>query len=577
MRYPRFWIIALAVMICLSVTSVFAQEIQPTNVVVLVNRDGVNVRLFPAIGAEVLGFVNAGYTAQVYARSPDNEWVKIRFAEEEGWIGLAVLNILEGDLNTVPVADPRTIPYGGFESPRAGLTSADSPIRGRLDSVGVRVRAGPSRAYPVLANAPRRSEFALTGRTFNNAWFQVNYQGTLGWVAARFITLTDVFDITTLPVDGIVAEGLIESQPTRDDYVGTLRLLLARIDLAQPSLDAIRAIWTDVALGGQAQCGVYPPQPTDYNIPNPLLAAFYDTLNPLQRDFNDAMFNIRLAIDLLIDLCNRPQPQRGSVGQAAVQGALNAINLADAQFIALRQRLNELIPPDRVPGANECLFTFEGESDILALLQQNVVYIDQFTRNRIITGYCFDATQGQAITVSLLRFDANLGIFAAVSPIDNPTSFLGVGQIAVDQEQVSMSFTAPTTGRYLIIATSNVNRGALAEEEAAVFTTIGGFAVLVFNGGTVDPNAVVNLTGGEVTGDVSAFIPAAVATISPVIVPTAVQGEPGTADFCPGLNLTCGLLTCEQAVACLRAGNFTLDPDNDRIPCEENGCTLVAN
>lgn len=37
---------------------------------------------------------------------------------------------------------------------------------------------------------------------------------------------------------------------------------------------------------------------------------------------------------------------------------------------------------------------------------------------------------------------------------------------------------------------------------------------------------------------------------------------------CPSLSATCGQLTCDQAYACLAAGNGRLDRDNDGIPCE---------
>lgn len=580
-----FWLSVLVISLCLSVGLVSAQELGPSNVVVLVNRDAVNVRLFPALGSEVLGFVNSGFTARVYARSPDNEWVRIRFAEDEGWIGLAVLNILEGDLNTVRVADPRSIPYGGFESPRAGLTSADSPLRGRLESTGLRLRAGPSRAYTFLVNVPRGSEVPLLGRTFNNAWFQINYQGTLGWVAARFVTLTEPFDITTLPVDGIVAESLIEQQPDGDELLATLRFLLARIELAQPSLDAIRAIWTNIAVGGESVCANFPAQPTDYIIPNPLLAANFDILDPIQRDFNDAMFNVRLAVDLFIDLCNRPQPQRGSVGQATVQGALAAINLADQQFASLRQRLNALIPPELEPGPNECLFTFADQADILDLVAQGTIYLDRFFPPDFITGYCFDAAAGQNVLIQFLRFNPNLAIFAAVSPIDNPTNFLAVQAGGGGQNLLSLGqITIPADGRYLIITTSAADRGAFAAEEAAQFALEGDFAFLIYDVLAPPPPEAaaspVDLTGGLVqAGDLTPLLPVQVITQPDIVVPTVVPGTTGggTTGFCPGLNLTCELLTCEQAVACLQAGNFTLDPDNDRIPCEETGCTLSAN
>lgn len=572
MRKAAFWLAMLSAILCLCV-GVAAQEIQPTNIRVLVNRDGVNVRLIPALGAEVIGFVNAGYTANVYARSPDNEWVRVRFSGEEGWIGMAVLTILEGDLNSAPVEDPRTIPYGGWGSPRAGLTSATGAITGRLDDSGVRVRSGPSRAYAFLVNAPRRSVLPLLGRTYNNAWFQVNYQGTLGWVTAQGVTIQGAFDINSLPIDGIVAESVPPSQETAEDYFGTLRLMRDRVNLAQPSLDQIRAIWTDVALGNTVQCGSYPARPTPYNIPNPLLAGYYDILNPLQIQFNDAMTNVRNSIDLLIDICNRPQPERGSVGQAVVQGALDIVNVADAQFQNLRGRLNELIPPDRQPGPNECAFTYRIATEIIPKLEQNRIYIDHITARRTITGFCFDAVAGQSLNVNVMRLSGNIGIFIAVSPFDNPTNFVALArQSGTDTNLVTAGpVNIPADGRYLVIVTDIGGEGGAPREDPPG----GDFAILVsapLSGIVVDPAQTIDLATGAFPTTAYNLTPIIPLTqLQPVVTPGAATATPGGAtggtSFCPGFNLTCQQLTCDQARACLAAGNFSLDPDNNGVPC----------
>lgn len=577
MRNPAFWLIYLAAALCLSVGATFAQEIAPTGVTFVVNRDGVNVRLLPALGAEVIGHVNAGYVAQVYARSPDNEWFKIRFSGEEGWIGSVVVTILEGDINTVPVSDPRTIPYGGFESPRAGLTDATSPIMGKLEDNGVRVRGGPSRAYPVLANAPRYTIFPLLGRTYNNAWFQVNFDGTLGWVSAPEVTIQGAHDITQLPIDGIIANAVPFSQPTEDDYLGTLRFMRDRVNLAQPSLDAARQAWTAIALGDRSVCGNYPPRPTDYHIPNPLLAAFYTILNPLQTLFNDAMTNVRTAIDIWIEVCSFAQPPEGSVGEAAVRNALDYVNAADAQFAELRRRLNELIPPELVPGPNECLFEYATAAELLPLLQTNRIYLDRFTAKDWIQGYCFDAVAGQVLTINFQRLSGNIAIFGAVSPIDNPTQFLAAQRGSPDSLTLSLIVNVPADGRYLIIVTD-----IGGEVQQRLEPPEGEFGILISDpmaGVTIDTSQAFDVRTNEaVTGfDLTRIVPFSVVTpgaIQPTIVVTPgvfITPMPITG-ACPGLNLTCELLTCEQAQACLQAGNFTLDADDDGIACEESGC-----
>ncbi|RMG88416.1 MAG: hypothetical protein D6712_03690 [Chloroflexi bacterium] len=49
-------------------------------------------------------------------------------------------------------------------------------------------------------------------------------------------------------------------------------------------------------------------------------------------------------------------------------------------------------------------------------------------------------------------------------------------------------------------------------------------------------------------------------------LPTETPTQSGA--VCPSLGATCSELTCEQAYACLAAGNRRLDRDRDGVPCE---------
>ena len=560
MRKTAFGALLLALVLVTS--TVMAQGAE-----ILVNRDSVNIRLFPAIGAEVIGFVDAGFRAPATGRSPDNEWIRIDFNGEEGWIGFPVINLF-GDINSLPVADPRTIPYGGFESPRAGRTSASSAISGRLAQSGMRVRAGPTRAYPVLANAPRYTVMPLLGRTPNNAWLQVNFEGTLGWVATQYIEIQDGRSIIDLPVNGIVADSQIPSSSTEEDYFATLRFLLDRVDLAQPSLDSIRGTWTNVAIGGQSVCGNFPARPTDTNVPNPLYAAFYPELDPILNLFNDSMANVRLAIDLWLEVCGRPQPERGVVGQATVQGALEAINVADAQFAELRARINALLPDPLEVGPNECLFTFRSASDVLTLISVGQLLVENLDGTRTVAGYCFDANAGESLRFEYLQASGNAQVVLAVSPLDNPTNFIATARAAGGQNLLSIApVVIPFTGRYLLVI-GDIGGGEreepLSSNYGVLITNITGLTI--FGPGLgIDPltNQILQVT-----------------TTTAPIISTPLPGAfptPLVTAVCPNLSFTCQQLTvCEQATACLQSGSIMLDVDGDGVACNrpEDGRVL---
>jgi uncharacterized protein YraI len=563
----------------LPLTFAFAQNQPPPGgtsgpVQAVVVNEFANIRIIPEIGADVITTVQAGYLfANITGRSATGEWLRIDFNGEEGWVNVTPLTILQGNVNALPVADPRTIPFGGFESPRAGMTNATSDITGRLPESGLRVRSGPSTGYPVLADAPRYTVFPLLGRNASSTWVQVNFEGTLGWVTTGFIEIQNGRSLAELPINGIVADSLAISQPVAEDYVATLRLLLARVDLAQPSLDQIRASWTDSALTGRAFCHEYPARPSDYNIPNQLYAAFFAELDPIITIFNDAMFNVRKAIDLFIEVCNQPGTTN-PVGQATVIGALQTVALADSQFTELRRRLNALIPPDIEVGADQCLFTFANQSDVLSVIGVGQLVRDSFTPRVRATGYCFDALAGQALIFETLQLaNSNIVHQLSVSPFDNPTNFIAIGAGSEGNAKLTVGpVLIPANGRYLLVL-SQSNMDVAPQGE---------FAVLISDALTVGALGSV-LDIDPITGQPVIRQPTIIgATPTPFGTPFASNFDGNIAVsvpdttvsvVCPNTSFTCEQLSsCEQAQACLGAGNFSLDPDNDGMPCEILRC-----
>ncbi len=473
--------------------------IPPTGVSGVINRDGVNFRLLPAIGAEVVGTLNAGLRIDnLEARSPDGEWVRATIGGQQGWIGFPTITILSGDVAALPVGDPRTIPYGGFENPRAGLTSATSPYSVRLADSNQRLRAGPSIGYPVLANPPRYSVMPLLGITADHAWVQVNFEGTLGWMkwldGIELITpdpLVNPFDV--VPVDGIIAEALPFSDNTFDSYVDTLKLMLERVNIAQTSLDQVRAIWTEVALGGTVTCGNYPSRPSDYNIPQSLLAAFYGTLGPLETDFNSAMAHIRQSIDILLEACGVVQPQPGSVGIGTASTALEAANVAAALLDSLRERLIELIPVDQIPTEEQCLFTFNNRSEIVPRLIAGRVAFVRIDQNERVKGFCFDATQGMRFRIEMLRASGTMNPQAAVSNFAVPTDFIAVGRLPDEEVYVAIyPILIPQTGQYLVLL-SDVDNFPPDGELAVLLTDITSLS------GVPAPNLGLDANGNVIT------------------------------------------------------------------------------
>lgn len=560
MRKWAIWVLAVLWLAIIPPFDVWAQ----TGVRAVVVNEFVNIRIAPAIGAQVIATVQAGYVFEyVTGRSGDSQWLRVEFNGEEGWVNLVPLVVLSGDINTLEVGDPRSIPYGGFDSPRSGSSSATSENVVRVTN-GLRVRAGPGQAYPTLANMFANTIVPVFGRTASNSWVQINYQGTLGWVSTRYLDFLNGLQIGSLPIGGIVADAPPIADRTPEDYFDTLRLLLARLDLAQPSLDNIRGKWTDAALSGRLTCRDYPARPSDYNIPVPLLAAYFPTLDPLQRDFNDAMFNLRRAIDLFIETCNLPGINN-AVGQATIIGALEIVNLVDRQFASLRERIIPLIPADREPGPDECLFTYRLEQDILKIISVGQVVRQKFTPRDRAVGFCIDLFVGQNIAILGLAIKGSPAPIVALSPFDNPTNFIAIGSAQSGAPQLGVGpVVIQANGRYLLLVYDQGGSGADSE-----------YAIVVVD---VPPTGLTStLIYDPITDTVYLGVPPGQqpSSSSSSVVTTPASNVPGitSPNACPSTAFTCDqLFTCQEAYACYAAGNTTLDPDGNGVPCE-NLCT----
>ena len=556
------WVVGILLLLGVGVIS--AQS----GIRVLVVNEFLNIRVSPALGATVIDTVEAGYVFDtIDARSGDGQWLRIQYECSEAWINIAPTVILEGDINGLPTADPRSVPFGGFDAPRSGFSSEQGVVTAAATD-GLRVRGGPSRAYPTLANINFNQAFTITGRTECGNWYQVNFEGTLGWVSSAFVQILSG-DVFQTPVNGIIAESSPPSGESLEDYIATLRLMRDRLFIAQESLNAIRASWTDAALQGRAICQAYPARPSDIHVPVPMIAAFFVPLNTLVNDFNDAMFNTREAIDIFIEVCNQPGTAN-PVGQATVQGALGIVNLAEQQYASLINRLNELIPSDEL-GPDECLLRYNNKTEIIPRISVGVIYLDNFNRRTYARGYCFDAIESQIIALQVLPIpQSDLEVFASISFIDDPANFL-----LVNRGQSGASFTVGplglnSTGTHLLILADLGGDNRLPDGDFA-FT----ISDLTFD------STLRELSYDAETGAITLdefMIEGDLGTSNELDFGTGGGGDgTGTVEnVCPSLSFTCDdFFTCEEAQACYDAGNFLLDDEDNvlnGVPCEQSVC-----
>lgn len=85
-------------------------------------------------------------------------------------------------------------------------------------SGGLNVRRGPSTQYDIIGNLPYGEEINVTGKT-NNDWYELPYQGTIGFISAKYVSTEPVspilFETEEIPE---TPETIIEENTTEQEF-----------------------------------------------------------------------------------------------------------------------------------------------------------------------------------------------------------------------------------------------------------------------------------------------------------------------------------------------------------------------
>jgi len=95
-----------------------------------------------------------------------------------------------------------------FDEPRPPSPEFQAELNRQLSilqgTIGVRVnlniRSGPGLNFPIIGRIPFDGRAFLLGRNSLNTWFLVNFNGTGGWVSARFALLPNGFNPARVPL-----------------------------------------------------------------------------------------------------------------------------------------------------------------------------------------------------------------------------------------------------------------------------------------------------------------------------------------------------------------------------------------
>lgn len=125
-----------------------------------------NLRSEPSTAGESLGTVAAFSTVQIVGRESNSKWYQVLNSASSSGKSWIIANYVQiNGQGEIPIID-------------LGATG--------LIVQGVNVRSGPDKNTGSLGTLVPNDVVRLTGKNSDGTWLQINYKGSLGWIASEF-------------------------------------------------------------------------------------------------------------------------------------------------------------------------------------------------------------------------------------------------------------------------------------------------------------------------------------------------------------------------------------------------------
>lgn len=144
-----------------------------------------NVRQTPdPVSGAVITRISFGQTYPIIGKNPDVSWLLLNVNNTPGWVRSRF--VVATGLDSVPVISSNTQPI-----PHVATVITDN----------LNVRAIPDPVYGlVITRVSLGQSVQAVGRNTAGTWVQINANGLIGWVNARYVTVSP--GLLTLPVTG---------------------------------------------------------------------------------------------------------------------------------------------------------------------------------------------------------------------------------------------------------------------------------------------------------------------------------------------------------------------------------------
>ncbi|MBE0690206.1 MAG: SH3 domain-containing protein [Anaerolineae bacterium] len=151
-----------------------------------------NVRSAPSVvDGAILTRINRNETYPITGRNLDGTWYQINVNGQSGWVSARFATPYNA--TSVPVVNGSNPPADQGGGSNTGLDVTATPYT-------VNIRQGPGTQFSRLGRLPAGRSAQLLGRNAANQWYQVNYNGIVGWVSAEYVVLPAGANVNSVPV-----------------------------------------------------------------------------------------------------------------------------------------------------------------------------------------------------------------------------------------------------------------------------------------------------------------------------------------------------------------------------------------
>ncbi|MCG3212033.1 MAG: hypothetical protein FOGNACKC_05680 [Anaerolineae bacterium] len=163
---------------------------------------GVNVRSGPGLNFELLGRLNENSVVTVIGKDETGEWWQVDYpAAKDGtaWVAVAVVKF-SGNAAGLPVVRP--VAPNATPTPSPSPTPTVPVIAGSVEALdAINVRAQPNTDGELMGGMYLGETADVLAISEDGNWWQIEFGGDLGWVAAEFVRFTG--DKNGVPIFGL--------------------------------------------------------------------------------------------------------------------------------------------------------------------------------------------------------------------------------------------------------------------------------------------------------------------------------------------------------------------------------------